>query len=223
LFFLQATLVTALLCFPITASAQAWNFLGAAGGIATLSADGRSIVAPAGIDTSLYKPENGAALQFFGGRHLTDFVSVQAGYGWNRNRLTLTASQTSTGTPLFYEQSRSAAMHSAIGELLVYFRRRQSPIRPYLSAGSGVIHISSEQSSIAETLGTLQPVPGAFHSTKPALRVAVGIDVLIKHGWAFRFTFSETIRGNAISSQLTPPAKRNLANFQNLFGFVKHF
>ncbi len=197
--------------------------MGAAVGIATLSADGRTTAAPAGLDTSLYKPENGAAFQVFGGRHFTDFVSVQAGYGWNRNRLTLTSSQTSLGAPAFYEQSRHAAMHSAIGELMVYFRNRESLVRPYLSVGGGIIHITSAASSVRETLGALRPAPGGFHSTKPALRVAVGIDILIKQGWAFRFTFSETIRGNAISAQLTPPGNRNLANFQNLFGFVKHF
>jgi hypothetical protein len=53
--------------------------------------------------------------------------------------------------------------------------------------------------------------------------VAVGADWLLKKGWMFRYTFSETIRQNVISKQLAPPGERNLANFQNLFGFVKQF
>jgi hypothetical protein len=44
------------------------------------------------------------------------------------------------------------------------------------------------------------------------------------HGrWAFRYTFSETIRGNPVSARLSPPGQRNLATFQNLFGIVKTF
>ena len=41
--------------------------------------------------------------------------------------------------------------------------------------------------------------------------------------WSFRYSFSETITGNPISARLTPPGERNLANFQNLFGFVRRF
>jgi hypothetical protein len=73
-----------------------------------------------------------------------------------------------------------------------------------------------------QVTGTLPP-PGAFSSTDPILRVAVGIDFRLKNGWAFRYIFSETIQPNPISRQLTPPADRRLANFQNLFGLVKQF
>jgi hypothetical protein len=40
---------------------------------------------------------------------------------------------------------------------------------------------------------------------------------------AVRYSFSETISSNAVSAQLSPPAQRFLANFQNLFGVTKSF
>jgi hypothetical protein len=36
-----------------------------------------------------------------------------------------------------------------------------------------------------------------------------------------RYSFSESVSGNPISAQLSPPGQRNLANFQNLFGVVR--
>jgi len=71
--------------------------------------------------------------------------------------------------------------------------------------------------------GSPNPPPAEFTSTAPALRVAVGIDLAIHSGWAFPYSFSETIRPNPVSERLIPPGDRNLANFQNLFGFVKAF
>jgi hypothetical protein len=62
-----------------------------------------------------------------------------------------------------------------------------------------------------------------FDSFAPALRVAVGIDCALAEGWAIRYSFSETIRNNPASEQLSPPGQRNLANFQNLFGVFKTF
>ena len=174
-------------------------------------------------DTSLYKPENGPTFRVFAGRHLTNYVSVEGNYGWNRNSLTLTSSQSSDMGNVFYEQSRRASQHSVLGELLVYFRNRERRVRPYLSAGGGVVHLAGAQASIEQVIGTPELAPGEFSSTEPALRVAVGIDVLLKGSWAVRFTFSETIRHNAISTQLRPPGERNLANFQNLIGIVKYF
>ena len=220
---LRAAGVVVWLCWPPLIAAQSSYFAGVLGGISTLSADGRSVTTQTSSDISLYKPENGPTFRVFAGRHLTDYVSVEGNYGWNRNSLTLTASQTSKRTNVFYEQSRRASQHSVLGELLVYFRKRKSRVRPYLSVGGGVVHVASTQASIGQVIGTPELAPGEFSSTEPALRVAVGIDVFLKGGWAFRFTFSETIRQNAISAQLRPPGERNLANFQNLFGVVKYF
>ncbi len=61
------------------------------GGLSTLSADARCVIGPQGASFSLYKPENGAAATLFLGRHLKDYLSLQADYGWNRNDLTLSA------------------------------------------------------------------------------------------------------------------------------------
>ena len=94
-------------------------------------------------DISLYKPENGPTFRIFAGPHLSDYVSIEANYGWNRNSLTLAASRSSNATNVFYEQSRQASQHSVLGELLVYFRDRKSRLRPYLSVGGGVVHITS--------------------------------------------------------------------------------
>jgi hypothetical protein len=220
--FSRAALFVCLLCSSILA-AQSNSFVGAMGGISTLSADGRSVVTSSSAAISLYKPENGLSLQLVAGRHLTGYLSAQGTYGWNRNSITLTSSRTSAEQTAFYEQPREASTHTAMGELMVYVRRRESRLRPYLSAGAGMTRVASGAQTIGPVEGALTPVPGAFNSTKPAFRVAVGIDWLLGGGWAFRFTFSETIRQNAISKQLTPPGERNLANFQNLFGFVKRF
>ena len=55
---------------------------------------------------------------------------------------------------------------------------------------------------------------------RPGLRAAVGIDLTMKPGWAFRYSFSETLTGNLFSRSLVPPAKKNLMNFHHLFGVV---
>ena len=65
--------------------------------------------------------------------------------------------------------------------------------------------------------------PQEFSSDALPLRVAVGIDLFARKRWAFRYSFAETIRSNAISRQLSPPALHNLANFQNLFGLTWQF
>ena len=212
-----------LACGTVTLRAQGANFAGAQAGVSTLSADGRSIITGTSTSISLYKPENGPTFQALFGRHLSNYLSVQASYGWNRNSLTLTSSQSSEDRSAFYEQTRAATQHAAVGELLLYFRKQRRSVRPYLSVGGGAIHVASSEKTISGMMEAGIAAPGGFSSTKPAIRVAVGIDLFIKGGWAFRFTFSETIRRNAISAQLTPAGQRNLANFQNFFGFVKTF
>jgi len=213
----------ALACGTTALRAQGSNFAGAQTGISTLSADGRSIISGTSTSISLYKPENGRTLKAVAGRHLNNYLSVQASYGWNRNSLTLISSQSSQDRNTFYEQTRSATQHTAVAELMVYFRKKGRSVRPYLSAGGGAIHVTSGENTIRGMIEEGIAAPGGFSSTKPAIRVAVGIDVFIKAGWAFRFSFDETIRRNPISEQLTPAGRRNLAHFQNLFGFVKTF
>jgi len=119
------------------------------------------------------------------GRHLSDYLSVQATYGWNRNSLTLTSSQSSADRGAFYEQTRSATQHAAVGELLLYFRRQGRSVRPYLSVGGGAIHVTSSEKTIRGMIEEGIAAPGGFSSTKPALRVAVGIDLFIKGRMGF--------------------------------------
>jgi len=203
-------------------TAQAPYFAGAVGGIATISADGQSSLGSAAAVSS-YKPENGPAFNGFAGMHLWEYVSLQGNYVWNRNSFRMTSVLAGDSAAVFYEQLRRSSQHGAFADLLLYFRNRQSRIRPYLSVGGGVVRFSSMAEMLTASGGTPLLPPIEFVSTEPALRVAVGIDLAISQGWSFRYTFSESIRGNPISTRLAPPGDRNLANFQNLFGFVKSF
>jgi hypothetical protein len=214
-------LASTILLNGCASTGQGVLFAGAVGGVSTLSADARSIVGDMSAEASLYKPENGAALNLLGGVHVSDYFSVQSNYVWNRNRLTLSALRSIDGT--FYEERRKSGQHSFIADALLYFRNRESWARPYLSAGIGVVRfVTSEAMLLASRDGPARP-PAMFVSTDPALRVAVGIDVDMVGEWRFRYSFSETISRNPVSVQLSPPAQRNLANFQNLFGAVRSF
>ena len=53
--------------------------------------------------------------------------------------------------------------------------------------------------------------------------VAVGMDVRTGPKWSIRYSFSESLSRNPISQQLSPPAQRRLANFQNLVGVIRTF
>ncbi len=220
---LRFILVVALecVCFQVPALAQVTPFAGALGGVATLSADARSLPTSQGLNVSLYKPENGPAVNLIAGVHLNQYLSVQASYVWNRNGLTLSSS--SSGPNSFYEERRKSSQQAVLFDLLVYFRRLDDRLRPYLSAGTGVVRFSSAQERLVALRGTPVLPQTRFSSTRPALRVAVGIDVALTHRVALRYSFGETIRHNDISAQLSPSGERLLANFQNLFGFVVRF
>src|SRR5260370_12746019 len=110
-----------------------------AGGIAalsTLSADGRSISSSTASQVSLYKPENGPAVNLFFGRYLGNYVSVQGNYIWNSNDLTFVSSGVWPQRTSFYKETRSSSQTSIIGDVLVFFPARRSLVRPYLSAGT---------------------------------------------------------------------------------------
>ena len=191
-------------------------------GVSTLSADGRSIITPTAASVSLYKPENGAAVNAFVGIHLHRYFSLQANYMWNRNDLRLVSSFASSAGSTFYEQPRSSAQHAVVADALLYFRALGSGIRPYLSTGLSVLRFTSEPAGGGIASGASPPA-GRLSSTHIALRSAVGIDLAMSDGWSFRYSFSETIGGNPVSPHLTPPGERRLANFQNLFGVVRQF
>ena len=209
------------LCLPSGASGQ--FYAGALGGLSTLSADARSVIGPGVASFSLYKPENGASVGLFFGRHLTDYLTFQVDYSWNRNDLMLSATTAPPQGETLYQEARDSSEQSLLGNLLLYFRHRRSWARPYLSVGTGVVRLHSRETGITTLVGMPTLPPQEFSSEGAALRVAVGIDVTIRSRWAFRYTFSETIRGNPISERLSPPGRRNLATFQNLFGIVKTF
>ena len=119
------------------------TFVGAVAGVSTLSADARSDVTSGGIDASLYKPENGPALNLLAGGYVHEYFAVQANYVWNQNDVVLTSVRTTGSGPAFYEQPRASSQHAIVGDLLVYFRERRSPVRPYLSVGFGLVRLQT--------------------------------------------------------------------------------
>jgi hypothetical protein len=215
-------LTLVLVCgFALQACAEMDPYAGAIAGIATLSADAGSKASGSGLSLSAYRPDNGGALNLFGGIDAHDYFSLQGSYIWNQNDLLL--SSTSSGTNTFYEQARTSSQHAVVFDFLLYFRRRGSRIRPYLGTGGGLIHLSSSERRIV-SIGDTPVLPSSsFSSTRPVFRSHVGIDLRLARSWDFRYSFSELIGRNDISKHLSPPAPRRLANFQNLFGFVFHF
>ena len=196
-------------------------YVGAIGGIATLSADAGSRSSAQGLSLSSYSPSNGGALNVFVGAHLHNYFSLQANYIWNRNELILNSASSNSTT--FYQQARNTSQHAVILDFLLYFRRRSSRIRPYLGTGAGFIHLASREERLIAFAGTPALPPVNFSSTRPVFRSHVGMDIRIFRKVDFRYSFSESIGKNDISKHLSPPAPRRLANFQNLFGFVVRF
>jgi hypothetical protein len=96
-------------------------------------------------------------------------------------------------------------------------------VRPYLSVGTGLVHLSSSEERLNQLLGAASLPPQKFSANVIALHVPVGIDVNLSSGWAFRYSFSETLSKNPISDRLSPAGLHSLKNFQNLFGLVRRF
>ena len=208
---------------PRAAAAQdAGYFAGAVAGVATLSGDPSFVVTPDGFIVSKYKPENGTAVNVFIGAHVREYVTVQANYIWNRNDITLASGVASDTGTRFYEQPRASSQHAVIGDLLVYFRERASRIRQYLSGGFGIVRFETDSQDTSVDGGLPLP-PIRFTSTDVILRVAVGVDVPVGHGWNVRYSFSESVGPNPISRKLDPPGSRGLMNFQNLVGLMRQF
>jgi hypothetical protein len=198
-------------------------YAGGIAALATLSADGRSIVSSTTSQVSLYKPENGPAVNLFFGRYLGNYVSVQGNYIWNSNKLMFASSGVLPQGTSFYQETRSSSQASVIGDALVFFRDRRSLLRPYLSCGAGVVHVRSSLQKLDFVSRSAILPPLDFSANTAGLRVAVGIDVKLRYGFSLRYSFSETISANPISEQLSPPGQRWLKNLQNLWGFVKNF
>lgn len=197
-------------------------FAGALVGVSTLSADARSVTAGPDAALSSYAPKNGWALNVFGGIHLAHYFSVQANWMWNQNDLTLVSSFITPQRGGFYEQQRHSRQHAVVLDGLLYFRRLDSAVRPYLGTGLSLLHFSSRDVVRSAVHGLMPPV-GDISSTHLGLRSHVGIDLRLSRRLSFRYSFSETITANPIDPSLTPPPDRALMNFQNLFGFVGRF
>jgi Outer membrane protein beta-barrel domain len=199
------------------------GYAGVVGGVSVLSGDGRSLTTAGGSSVSLYSPATGAALDVFGGWSLNNYVSFQGNYIWNKNRLTLTSSKSSANGANYYEQERTSSHHSVFADVLVYFRARGERVRPYLSTGIGRVSFDSMEDQTRVAVGMVNLPPPSFRDTTVVLRSAVGIDLRVGRGWAIRYSFSEFIGKNPIGRRLDPVGERGLMNFQNLFGFVRHF
>jgi Outer membrane protein beta-barrel domain len=217
----QILATVSLLLTPVPAGAQDdfRIFAGGLIGVSTLSADARSVATESGAALSLYDPENGLAVSVFGGTDLAQYFSVQANWIWNRNDITLVSSSVRPQDGGFYEQRRHSRQHAIVLDGLIYFRRRDSAVRPYLGTGLSLIHF--ETSIVGTSARGLAPPTGEVSSTHFGLRSHVGIDFRLSRRTSLRYTFSETISSNPIGSSMTPPGRRGLMNFQNLFGFLQ--
>jgi hypothetical protein len=198
-------------------------FAGGLGGIATLSADHATDVSGSSSTLTAYGTRNGPAFMIFFGRHFTDHISGQVTYGWNRNDITPDLVTFNGSGQASYSEERDCRQQSVMADLMLYFRNRRSFARPYLSVGTGWTRLESSRVRVVSVTGSPAMLPQDFSSSAPALRVAVGIDIFARKNWAFRYSFAETIRSNAISQRLVPPGPHDLANFQNLFGINWQF
>src|SRR6516164_1549215 len=210
----------ALLIWNVPGLAHAQLYAGILGGASSLSGDARSIVSSGSIAFSSYDPKNGGDLSVLFGKHFSDHFSAQGSYGWNENDLSLSSGNSVNGTSEGYQETRSSSQQTLIGNVLVYFRARSSRLRPYLSVGTGFMHFTSAEVRLEQIMGAPTLPPRQFSSSHVVLNVPVGMDVNLGKGWAFRYTFSETISGNPVSDHLSPAGLHTFKNFQNLFGFV---
>jgi hypothetical protein len=218
--------VTVVLWIAVASSAAAQDgsriYVGGLFGVSTLSADASSVTTATSASASMYKPENGPALNVYAGAHLGRFFTIQANYVWNRNDIALFSSFVVPEGGGFYEQPRESSQSAIVADALLYFRALGSGVRPYLSTGLGLMRFTS--AATPPRVESRLTAPGdRIASTQAVLRVAVGIDLAAGRRWSFRYSFSETISRNPVSPQLAPEGKRGLANFQNLFGVVRHF
>jgi Outer membrane protein beta-barrel domain len=212
-----------LLTWQSSVPVQAQLYAGVLGGVSSLSGDTRSLVTSDSVAFSSYDPKNGGEVSLLFGKHFSDYFSAQASYTWNENELSLSAGSSGSGAPLAYQETRSSSQQTVLGNVLVYFRARSSRLRPYLSVGSGFVHFGSTQENIQQVLEAPILPPHRFSAKRVVLNVPVGMDLNLGNGWAFRYTFSETISTNPISKRLSPSGQHTFKNFQNLFGFVRRF
>jgi len=212
-----------ILLIVVTAMGFGQWYAGGTAGFSTISADGQTVINGGSTAISLYKPENGPAVQLFVGRHWREYLSTQGSYSWNRNPLQFTGTRIEGGQEVTFEQKRSSRQNVVTAEVLIYFRPRSSRFRPYVLGGLGMVNASSRAGEVVVSKGRVVLPPERFSVTRLQQRTAVGLDFRLKDGWRFRYTFWENISANPFSRELVPRGRRNLLNFQNMFGFLKEF
>ena len=216
-------IVLALACLrpsilPAQRATEGMVYFGAMGGIATLSGDANAVITPTSASTSSYDPSNGGAASAFIGAHIFNYISVQADYVWNRNDVVLVSSNSGAGATSFYRLPESDTQNGFLGNALLYFRKRESRIRPYLSEGVGAVLIHNRLSAGGIVAGNPALPPASSDRASIALRTSVGLDLRFRDAWHFRYSFGETITRNTFGDQLSPPEHRIAKNFQSLFG-----
>ena len=193
---LPAKLLLSLFALSLTDASGQW-FVSGLAGVADLTAAAAVRANPPAA--SSYDPKLGSAWNVSAGYHFNDWLSGQVGYTWNRNRIVSTAVAGAS-----FEQQEVMQSQVAVGaDFMLYFRPRSRRLRPYVAVGPALVRVAS--------------------AGKPGFRAAVGLDLMSRSGWGFRYTFGETMTANPFAEALHPPASKRLMNFQNLFGFVKHF
>lgn len=198
-------------------------YVGAMGGLATLSGDGSSSISASSASASLFEPKNGAVAEAFAGIHLFRYVSFEGDYIWNRNHVSLVSTTAGTGSTTAYQQPESITQDACLANVLIYFRKRGDRIRPYLSEGFGGVLIHSRSSGEPIVVGNPALPPASSDRASIALRTLVGMDVRLRGRWGVRYTFGETIDRNTYGDRLSPTEHGLPKNFQNLFGAYFRF
>jgi hypothetical protein len=212
-------LIISLLSLALAAQSPAKRpvYAGGSGGIATLSGDGSSIISSSSASTSLFDPENGGAADVFAGIHLFEYVSFQTDYVWNRNQAAFVSTSQEANSLNFFREPASITQNAFLANVLVYFRKRRSRIRPYVSEGGGAVFLHSRLTGGGIVKGAPVLPPATSDHTSLALRTSVGIDIRLEDHWYFRYSFGETITRNTLGDQIVRAQHGIPKNFQNLF------
>ena len=134
-----------LVTFAPRGCGQSAPYVGAMGGISVLSADAGSQTRSTGLSLSSYAPANGGALDLFAGVNTHKYLTLQLDYIRNSNDLRLNSASSNSAT--FYQEDRKSSQQAVMFNAMIYFRRSDSRIRPYLGTGVGVVHLSSRAAS----------------------------------------------------------------------------
>ncbi len=107
-------------------------------------------------------------MDLFAGVNTQNYFAVQLDYIWNSNDLRLNSASLNSAT--FYQEDRKSSQQEVMFSAMIYFRRTDSRIRPYLGTGVGVTHLSSRAGGLVASGGAPVLPPAQFSSTSPAFR-----------------------------------------------------